>query len=164
MNQYIRYTIAVLFAIIGGTICLRTNTQLGENIIFNGIETLVSASILGGYIYFLFNPKKTLKTMLLTMIGIVGGCISYSMTNYTLPLQLSSAFFHGLWTWFIAFCLADVFNLYKTMKKIAVAKLKVTLKLEDTLPAFHVGLHIPHHDKRSYPHGNFFSTYPLRIH
>ncbi|MCR9020638.1 DUF3938 domain-containing protein, partial [Bacillus paranthracis] len=27
------------------------------------------------------------------------------------PLQLSSAFFHGLWTWFIAFCLADVFNL-----------------------------------------------------
>ena len=45
------------------------------------------------------------------MIGIVGGCISYSMTNYTLPLQLSSAFFHGLWTWFIAFCLADVFNL-----------------------------------------------------
>ena len=94
------------------------------------------------------------------MIGIVGGCISYSMTNYTLPLQLSSAFFHGLWTWFIAFCLADVFNLYKTMKKITVAKLKVTLKAEDTLPLFHVGLHIPHHDKRSYPHGNFFSTYP----
>ncbi len=112
MNQYIRYTIAVLFAIIGGTICFWTNTQLGENIIFNGIETLVSASILGGYIFFLFNPEKNAqKTMLLTMIGIVGGCISYSMTNYTLPLQLSSAFFHGLWTWFIAFCLADVFNL-----------------------------------------------------
>ncbi len=51
MNQYIRYTIAVLFAIIGGTICFWTNTQLGENIIFNGIETLVSASILGGYIF-----------------------------------------------------------------------------------------------------------------
>ena len=33
------------------------------------------------------------------------------------------------------------------MKKIAVAKLKVTLKLEDTLPAFYVGLHTPHHDK-----------------
>ncbi|KUF33807.1 DUF3938 domain-containing protein [Bacillus cereus] len=112
MNQYIRYTITVLFAIIGGTICFWTNTQLGENIIFNGIETLVSASILGGYIYFLFNPEENAqKTMLLTMIGIVGGCISYSMTNYTLPLQLSSAFFHGLWTWFIAFCLADVFNL-----------------------------------------------------
>ena len=47
MNQYIRYTIAVLFAIIGGAICFWTNTQLGENIIFNGIETLVSASILG---------------------------------------------------------------------------------------------------------------------
>ena len=58
MNQYIRYTIAVLFAIIGGTICFWTNTQLGENIIFNGIETLVSASILGGYIYFLFNPEE----------------------------------------------------------------------------------------------------------
>ncbi|WP_249727545.1 DUF3938 domain-containing protein, partial [Bacillus paralicheniformis] len=69
-------------------------------------------SIFGGYIYFLFTPEENAqKTMLLTMIGIVGGCISYSMTNYTLPLQLSSAFFHGLWTWFIAFCLADVFNL-----------------------------------------------------
>ena len=33
MNQYIRYTIAVLFAIIGGTICFWTNNQLGENII-----------------------------------------------------------------------------------------------------------------------------------
>ena len=58
MNQYIRYTIAVLFAIIGGTICFWTNNQLGENIIFNGIETLVSASILGGYIFFLFNPEE----------------------------------------------------------------------------------------------------------
>ena len=28
MNQYIRYTIAVLFAIIGGTICFWTNNQL----------------------------------------------------------------------------------------------------------------------------------------
>ncbi|MFJ8529433.1 DUF3938 domain-containing protein [Bacillus sp. NPDC094106] len=112
MNQYIRYTIAALFAIIGGAICFWTNNQLGEHIIFNGIESIVSASILGGYIYFLFNPEENAqKTMLLTMIGIVGGCISYSMTNYTLPLQLSSAVFHGLWTWFIAFCLADVFNL-----------------------------------------------------
>ena len=64
------------------------------------------------------------KTMLLTMIGIVGGCISYSMTNYTLPLQLSSAFFHGLWTWFIAFCLADVFNLLQDNEEETVAKLK----------------------------------------
>lgn len=52
-----------------------------------------------------------LKNNVINNDGIVGGCISYSMTNYTLPLQLSSAFFHGLWTWFIAFCLADVFNL-----------------------------------------------------
>ncbi|MEN1936784.1 DUF3938 domain-containing protein [Paenibacillus sp. 102] len=112
MNQNIRYIVAVLFAIIGGMICFWTNIQLGEHIVFNGIESLVSASILGGYIFFLFNPEENAqKTMLLTMIGIVGGCISYSMTNYTLPLQLSSAFFHGLWTWFIAFCLADVFNL-----------------------------------------------------
>ena len=43
------------------------------------------------------------------------------------------------------------------MKKIAVAKLKVTLKLEDTLPAFHVGLHILITIKRSCPHSNFFS-------
>ena len=76
------------------------------------------------------------KTMLLTMIGIVGGCISYSMTNYTLPLQLSSAFFHGLWTWFIAFCLADVFNLLQDNEEETVAKLKVTRKLEEILPAF----------------------------
>ena len=51
------------------------------------------------------------------------------------------------------------------MKKIAVAKLKVTLKLEDTLPAFYVGLHTPHHDKRSCPHGNFFphtTSYSLK--
>ena len=27
--------------------------------------------------------------MLLTMIGIVGGCISYSMTNYTTSIKLS---------------------------------------------------------------------------
>ena len=79
--------------------------------------------------------------MLLTMIGIVGGCISYSMTNYTLPLQLSSAFFHGLWTWFIAFCLADVFNLLQDNEEETVAKLKVTRKLEDILPAFYVVLH-----------------------
>ncbi|PHB33112.1 DUF3938 domain-containing protein, partial [Bacillus pseudomycoides] len=107
MNQRIRYMVAVLFALIGGMICFWTNIHLGEHIIFNGIESLVSASILGGYIFFLFNPEENAqKTMLLTMIGIVGGCISFSMTNYTLPLQLSSAFFHGLWTWFIAFCLA----------------------------------------------------------
>ncbi|MEY8351584.1 DUF3938 domain-containing protein [Bacillus cereus] len=118
MNQNIRYIVAVLFAVIGGTICFWTNTQLGEHIVFNGIESLVSASILGGYIYFLVNPEENAqKTMLLTMIGIVGGCISYSMTNYTLPLQLSSAFFHGLWTWFIAFCLADVFNLLQDPKE-----------------------------------------------
>ncbi|MCE0553364.1 hypothetical protein LQK80_03260 [Bacillus thuringiensis] len=40
--------------------------------------------------------------------------------------------------------------------------MKVTLKLEDTLPAFYVGLHTPHHDKRSCPHGNFFLTYPIQ--
>ena len=94
------------------------------------------------------------------MIGIVGGCISYSMTNYTLPLQLSSAFFHGLWTWFIAFCLADVFNLLQDNEEDSGRQIEVTLKLEDTLPAFYVGLHTPHHDKRSCPHGNFFSIYP----
>ncbi|WP_140169284.1 DUF3938 domain-containing protein, partial [Bacillus sp. S1-R1J2-FB] len=48
---------------------------------------------------------------LFTMIVIVCGCISYSMTNDTSPLQVSSAFYHGLCTWFIAFCLADVFHL-----------------------------------------------------
>ena len=52
--------------------------------------------------------------------------------------SLSSAFFHGLWTWFIAFCLADVFNL-----------------LQDT---FQIVLHIP----ADYPHGNFFLTYPIQ--
>ncbi len=47
------------------------------------------------------------------------------------------------------------------MKKIAVAKLKVTLKLEDTLPAFSCWFAYPRITiKRSYPHGNFFSTYP----
>ena len=112
MNQYIRYTIAVLFAIIGGTICFWTNTQLGENIIFNGIRnTCKRFNFRRIHLLPLQSRRKRSKTMLLTMIGIVGGCISYSMTNYTLPLQLSSAFFHGLWTWFIAFCLADVFNL-----------------------------------------------------
>ncbi len=47
------------------------------------------------------------------------------------------------------------------MKKIAAAKLKVTLKLEDTLPAFLCWFAYPRITiKRSYPHGNFFSTYP----
>ena len=75
------------------------------------------------------------------MIGIVGGCISYSMTNYTLPLQLSSAFFHGLWTWFIAFCLADVFNLLQDNEEENGRQIEVTRKLEEILPAFYVGLH-----------------------
>lgn len=112
MNRYIRYTIATLFAIIGGMICFWTNSQLGDLALFNGIKSFVSASILGGFIFFLLNPEENAqKTTLLTMIGLVGGCISFSMTNYDMPLQLSSAFFHGLWTWFIAFCLADIFNL-----------------------------------------------------
>ncbi|PGL22158.1 hypothetical protein CN917_08180 [Bacillus thuringiensis] len=47
------------------------------------------------------------------------------------------------------------------MKKIAVAKSKVTLKLEDTLPAFLCWFAYPRITiKRSYPHGNFFSIYP----
>ena len=58
MNQRIRYMVAVLFALIGGMICFWTNIHLGEHIIFNGIESLVSASILGGYIFFLFNPEE----------------------------------------------------------------------------------------------------------
>ncbi len=49
------------------------------------------------------------------------------------------------------------------MKKKTVAKLKVTRKLEDILPAFlccfaYHGITI----KRSYPHSNFFSTYPTQ--
>ncbi len=49
------------------------------------------------------------------------------------------------------------------MKKKTVAKLKVTRKLEDILPAFlccfaYHGITI----KRSYPHGNSFSTYPIQ--
>ena len=96
------------------------------------------------------------------MIGIVGGCISYSMTNYTLPLQLSSAFFHGLWTWFIAFCLADVFNLLQDTEEDSGRQIESNLKLEDTLPAFILFCISPHHDKRSYPHGNFFLTYPIQ--
>lgn len=49
------------------------------------------------------------------------------------------------------------------MKKKTVAKLKVTRKLEDILPAFlccfaYHGITI----KRSYPHSNSFSTYPAQ--
>lgn len=49
------------------------------------------------------------------------------------------------------------------MKKKTVAKLKVTRKLEDILPAFlccfaYHGITI----KRSYQHGNSFSTYPIQ--
>lgn len=52
---------------------------------------------------------------------------------------------------------------YKTTKKKTVAKLKVTRKLEDVLPAFlcccaYHGITI----KRSYLHGNFFSIYPIQ--
>lgn len=112
MNKQIRVIIAILFAIAGGLVCFWTNTHTGENLYMNGIESIVSASILGLFIFFLFNPEENArKTILLTMIGIVGGCISFSTTTYNLPLQLSTAFFHGLWTWFIAFCVADIFDL-----------------------------------------------------
>ncbi|MGG0274747.1 DUF3938 domain-containing protein [Bacillus rhizoplanae] len=112
MNKRIRFIIATLFAVAGGLVCFWTNTHTGENIYMNGIDSIVSASILGSFTFFLFNPEENArKTTLLTMIGIVGGCISFSTTTYNLPLQLSTAFFHGLWTWFIAFCLADIFDL-----------------------------------------------------
>ncbi|WP_255407158.1 DUF3938 domain-containing protein [Bacillus sp. S1-R2T1-FB] len=100
--------------IIGGKISTCTSNQLGENFIFTVIETLVTASILCGYIFFLFNPEENAhKSLLLIMIGIVFGFISSSMPIYTLALQLHSSFFHGLCTCFIAFCLSDVFTLLK---------------------------------------------------
>ena len=46
------------------------------------------------------------------------------------------------------------------MKKKTVAKLKVTRKLEDILPAFMLFCIPRHHNKRSYPHGNSFSHTP----
>lgn len=112
MNKNIRLIIATLFAIAGGLLCFWTNTHTGENVYINGIDSIVSASVLGSFIFFLFNPAENArKTTLLIMIGIVGACISFSTTNYDLPLQLSTSFFHGLWTWFIAFCMADIFQL-----------------------------------------------------
>ncbi|PFE11035.1 hypothetical protein CN307_23535 [Bacillus cereus] len=46
------------------------------------------------------------------------------------------------------------------MKKKTVAKLKVTRKLEDILPAFFMLFcRSRHHNKKKLPHGNFFPTY-----
>lgn len=115
MNRYIRYIIAAVFAITGGTLCFLTNSQLETNFALNSIETIVSALILGRLVLFFLDPEEnSQKTVLLTMIGIVGGCLSFSMTNYPIVLHISSAFFHGLWAWFIAFCLADIFNLLQS--------------------------------------------------
>lgn len=112
MNKKFRLIIATLFAIAGGLLCFWTNTHIGKNLYINGIDSIVSASVSGSFISFFFNQEKnTRKTTLLTMIGIVGACISFSTTNYDLPLQISTAFFHGLWTWFIAFFMADIFQL-----------------------------------------------------
>ena len=49
---------------------------------------------------------------------------------------------------------------YKTTKKKTVAKLKVTRKLEDILPAFILFSYHGITIKRSYPHSNFFSYTP----
>ena len=46
------------------------------------------------------------------------------------------------------------------MKKIAVAKLKVTLKLEDTLPAFSCWFAYPDHDKKKLPSQQLLFIYP----
>ncbi|SFD23625.1 Protein of unknown function [Bacillus sp. 491mf] len=121
MNKNIRLIIATLFSIAGGLLCFWTNTLIGENLYINGIDSIVSASVLGSFIFFFFNrTENTRKTTLLTMIGIVGACISFSTTNYDLPLQLSTAFFHGLWTWFIAFCMADIFQLLQDDSHVQV--------------------------------------------
>lgn len=115
MNRYIRYIIATVFAITGGALCFLTNSQLEKHFALNGIETIVSALLLGRLVLFFLDPEESSqKTVLLTMIGIVGGCLSFSMTNYPIILHISSAFFHGLWAWFIAFCLADIFNLLQS--------------------------------------------------
>ncbi|MEH7462020.1 DUF3938 domain-containing protein [Bacillus thuringiensis] len=112
MNKKIKLMIATLFAIAGGLLCFWTNIHIGENVYINGMDSIVSASVFGSFIFFLFSSAENArKTTLLIMIGIVGACISFSTTNYDLPLQLSTAFFHGLWTWFIAFCMADIFDL-----------------------------------------------------
>lgn len=112
MNKKIKIIIATLFSIAGGLLCFWTNTHIGENVYINGIDSIVSASVFGSFIFFLFSSAENArKTTILTMIGIVGACISFSATNYDLPLQISTAFFHGLWTWFIAFCMADIFHL-----------------------------------------------------
>ncbi|KEK21208.1 hypothetical protein BAMA_00085 [Bacillus manliponensis] len=115
MNRYIRYIIAIAFSITGSVLCFLTNSQLNKHFVLNSIETIVSALLIGRLVlFFLDSEESSQKTVLLTMIGIVGGCLSYSITNYPIVLHISSAFFHGLWAWFIAFCLADMFNLLQS--------------------------------------------------
>ncbi len=70
----------------------------------------VSASILGGYIYFLFNPEENAQNNVIN--NDRNRWWMYFLLNDKLYITTSlSSAFHGLWTWFIAFCLADVFNL-----------------------------------------------------